>query len=55
MKKSHIVLGGSLFFACLLIINWITKISPDNNITLIVFSVLFFIMFLVQMLKEKRT
>jgi hypothetical protein len=54
MKKSYITLGGILLFLCLLIGNWILKISPENNTTLGALIVAFLIVFFVQKRKEKR-
>ena len=54
MKKSYISLGGSLLFVCLLIVNLVFKVSPENNTIIIFFIVGFLILFLLQRRNEKR-
>lgn len=54
MKKSYISLGGTLLFLCLLVVNLIFKVSPENNTTIVFFTVGFLILFLFQRRKEKR-
>jgi hypothetical protein len=55
MKRSYISLGGALLFVCLLIGNWMFKVSPESNTTLAVFVGIFLLLFFLQMRKEKRT
>lgn len=55
MKRNYISLGGTLLFLCLLILNLIFKISPENNATLGVFIGIFILLFVLQKRKEKRT
>jgi drug/metabolite transporter superfamily protein YnfA len=54
MKRSYIALGGVLLFVCLLIVNLIFKVSPDNNEIIGVFIVLFLILFFAQRRKDTK-
>ena len=55
MKRSSIAIIAIVIFSLLLIINYLFKISPPNNKSLVIFIFTFIIMYFMQRRKENAT